>query len=228
MKPINLRKKAVSYRKKGYSYNMICDKLNLKKSTVANWTDKVPYTPNKKVIERIGRAKLKSALFKHKQRMTEIKEMTTLAETELGKVTTRDLWFLGIGLYLGEGTKTHEYVRLINSDPQIIKAAIKWFKEICHLKNENFNPAIHLYPDNNIKKTINYWSKTTGVPKKQFGKTQIDKRINKSGLKKQKLPYGTLHLYIKSCGKKEFGKRLHRRIIGWIKSSLNQINAGIA
>ncbi|MBU2539754.1 hypothetical protein KJ786_01155 [Patescibacteria group bacterium] len=228
MKTLSLKEKAINYRKGGYSYNMICEKLNLKKSTIANWTADIPYTPNEKVIRRIGLAKLKSSLFKHNQKMAEIKEMKDLAKKELKKITKRDLWFLGIGLYLGEGNKAYEHIRIANSDPQIIKIAIKWFKEICHLKNENFSPAIHIYPDNNIKKTINYWSKITDVPKKQFGKTQIDIRTNKSSAKKQNLPYGTLHLCIKSCGKKEFGKRLHRRIAGWIESAANQINAGIA
>ena len=227
MKSLNLKEKAREYRKNGYSYNMICQKLSLTKSTVANWTDNIPYTPNKEVIERIGQAKLKSALFKHKQRMTEIKEMTTLANVELGCVTLRDLWFLGIGLYLGEGAKSYECVRLINSDPQTIKIAVEWFKKTCHLKNKNFNPVVHAYPDNDIKKTINYWSKTMKIPKNQFGKTQIDKRKNKLEIKKHKLPYGTLHLYIKSCGNKEFGRKLHRRIMGWIKSATNQINAGV-
>lgn len=227
MKPINLRKKAIKYRKNGYSYNMICQKLGLTKSTVANWTDSVPYTPNKEVVKRVGRAKLKSASFKHKQRLAEIKEMTTIAKVELGKVTIRDLWFLGIGLYLGEGTKSYENIRIINSDPKIIKASIKWFEKICRLKKENFSPVVHAYPDNDIKKTINYWSKITNVPKKQFGKTQIDIRSNKLRIKNRKLPYGTLHLYIRSFGKKEFGRKLHRRIMGWIESTLNQINAGV-
>lgn len=227
MKLLSIKEKAIEYRKQGYSYNMICEKLGLGKSTVANWTNAIPYTPNQKVIKRIGLAKLKSALFKQNQKIEEVKEMKVLAVKELGKITKRDLWLLGIGLYLGEGTKSFEFVRIVNSDPQIIKIAIKWFREICGLKDENFNPYIHAYPDNNIKKTISYWSKVTGIGKRQFGKTQIDLRNHKMAVKRKSLPYGTLHLHIKSCGNKEFGKRLHRRIIGWIESSLEQINAGM-
>lgn len=227
MKPTSLREKAINFRKAGYSYNMICEELNLSKSTVADWTRKIPYTPNEDVFKRTKLAHIKSGMFKHHQRMAEVEEMRKIATEELGIVTKRDLWFLGIGLYVGEGSKTHEYVRIINSDPEIIKMSVRWFKKVCGLKNENFSPALHLYPDNNVKKTIDYWSKTIKIPKIQFGKTQIDKRINKSQLKKHKLPYGTLHLYIKSNGNKEFGKRLHRRIIGWIESATNQINAGI-
>lgn len=224
---LSLKEKSINYRKKGYSYNMICKKIGVSKSTLSDWLNKIPFSPNKEVIKRIGSAKLKSALFKHNQKMNEIAEMTSLAKKELGKIKKRDLWILGIGLYLGEGSKSNEAIGFSNSDPEIIKIVIVWFKKNRHLRNKNFNPYIHAYPDNDIKKTLTYWSKITGIPKKQFGKTYIDKRTEKLRTKRKTLPYGTIDLRIRSCGEKEFGKRLHRRIMGWIKSATYQINAGM-
>jgi hypothetical protein len=223
MKYLSIKEKAIDYRKRGYSYNMISEKLGLSKGTLSDWLKEIPYRPGEKVLKRIKLGQLKSAQFKHNQRMASIIEMKNLAKKELGVLTKRDLWSLGIGLYLGEGTKLQESIRIINSDPEIIKIAIKWLEEICGLKTENFTLAVHTYPDNNLKKTLNYWSKVTNIPKNQFGKTQIDKRTNKSGKKKRKLPYGTAHLTVKSKGKKEFGVNLHRRIMGWIESVSNQI-----
>ena len=223
MKPISLKEKAIYYRKKGCSYNMISQKIGVNKSTLSNWLSKIPFSPSKELIKRIGLAKLKSASFKHNQKISEIREMQKLAKTELGKITKRDLLLLGIGLYLGEGTKAYEFVRIVNSDPQIIKIAIKWFKEACGLKDKNFNPYIHAYPDNNIEEAKNYWSSITSIPKRQFGKTSIDVRNNKIATKRKSLPYGTLHLHIKSFGNRDFGRRLHRRIIGWIESATKQM-----
>src|SRR3989344_2610507 len=223
----SLKEKAVKYRKRGYFYNMISQKIRVNKSTLSNWLSRLPFSPNKEVIERIGLAKLKSASFKHTQKMKEIEEMRGLAKKDLGKITERDLWILGIGLYLGEGSKAYENLGFSNSDPEIIKILVAWFKKNCHLKNKNFNPYIHTYPDNDIKKTINYWSKITGIPKKQFCKTYIDKRTDKLRIKRKTLPYGTIDLRIRTCGEKECGKRLHRRIMGWIESAINQINAGM-
>jgi len=223
MKLLSLKEKAINYRKRGYSYNMISEKLGLSKSTLSNWLKEIPYKPSKEALRRIQLAPVKSAQLAHNRKVTNIIAIKELAKKELGRLTKRDLWLLGIGLYLGEGSKLYERIRVINSDPGIIKLAIKWFREICGLKNENLSIAIHAYPDNNIKDTINYWSKVTRIPKKQFEKTQVDRRINKSGKKKRKLPYGTAHLYIKSRGEKEFGRSLHRRIMGWIDATLNQI-----
>lgn len=188
---------------------MISEKLGLAKSTLSNWLKEIPYHPNKNVLKRIQLAPVKSAEIMHNRKVANIAKIKKLAATELGKITKRDLWLLGTGLYLGERAKLYETIRIINSDPEIIKVAIKWFRDVCDLKDENFNPSVHLYPDNNVKETINYWSKITGIPKEQFGKTQIDKRKNKSEKKRRRLPYGTLHLHIKSCGKPEFGRTLH-------------------
>jgi len=127
------------------------------------------------------------------------------------------LWLLGLGLYLGECSKTYEMVRIINSNPQIIRVAVKWFKEICQLENANITIALHLYPDNNINECIKYWQKETNLPFTQFRKTQIDKRMDKSNKRKNKLPYGTAHLTIIGNGNKNFGVKLHRKIMGWME-----------
>ncbi|KKP33043.1 MAG: hypothetical protein A2312_01285 [Candidatus Staskawiczbacteria bacterium RIFOXYB2_FULL_32_9] len=223
----SLKEKSINYRKKGYSYNMISQKIGVSKSTLSNWLCNIPFSPNRELIERIGLAKLKSASFKHNQKIAEIIEMKSLAKKELGKITKRDLWMLGIGLYLGEGAKAFENLGFSNSDPDVIKIIINWFKKNCGLENINFNPYIHIYPDNNINKTISYWSKLTGIPKKQFGKVIVDIRTNKVKVKRKTLPHGTIDIRIRTHGNKDFGKKLHRRIMGWIKTATEQINAGV-
>lgn len=87
---------------------------------------------------------------------------------------------LGIGLYIGEGSKTQEIVRIVNSEPEVICLAIRWFEEGLGLNKSNFAPIIHLYPDNNVQKSLTFWSQITGIPLSQFGKTQIDTREKKT------------------------------------------------
>ncbi len=225
MRSQNTKEKAIKYREQGCSYAMISEKLGLCKGTLSYWLKEIPYKPNKETLQRIQFAVFKSSQIAHDRKILNIKTTKRKAKKEIGKITKRDLWLLGIGLYLGEGMKSQESVRIINSDPEIIKIAIKWFKEICGLSTQNFNLAIHTYPDNNIKKTVAYWSKITEIPKSQFGKTQVDKRINKSVRKIGKLPYGTAHLTIRAWGEERFGVKLHRRIMGWIEAIVDQNNA---
>ncbi len=223
MQPSHIKKQAILCRKKGYSYSMISKKLELSKSTLSDWLKEIPYTPNQEVIDRVRDGKLKSAQTKMKQQRDSIKQMRQLAKKDVGSVSQRDLFMLGIGLYWGEGTKKHGHIRIINSNPDIIQASICWFKEICKLKDENFSIRIHIYPDSHEKKCLTYWSDVTGISPRNFGKTQIDRRRNKSLKKRGVLPYGTAHLEIRARNKKEFGVELHRRIIGWIEATSKQV-----
>ena len=153
--------------------------------------------------------------------------MKALARKELGKLSRRDIWILGMGLYIGEGTKLQETVKVINANPDVIKMAITWLHEVCGVDMENFSIRIHMYPDNDLIKTINYWSKVASIPRRQFKKSYVDRRINKKIGNRGKLPYGTAHLMVKAMGKKEFGVQLHRRIMGWIEATVKQMNAGV-
>lgn len=223
MKPPSIKERAIFYRGRGYSYNMISERLGLSKGTLSDWLGEIPYKPNKEVLKRIQLAPAKSAEMAHNRKIASIVRIRQVAKEELGNITKRDLWMLGIGLYLGEGAKAYEHTRIINSDPKIIKTAIRWFRESCDIKNKNFTLTIHTYPDNNIEKTLDYWSKVTGITRSQFRKTQIDRRTNKSRLRRGKLPYGTAQLTVIANGEKECGVDLHRRIMGWIEATLNQI-----
>lgn len=209
-------------RDSGFSYNMISLRLDISKSTLSNWFKDRPFTPNQTVIKRIKYGPMKSAEIRHNRRVKEIEDLRAAGMHEIGIIAKRDLWLLGIGLYIGEGAKTHETIRVINADPSVIRLAIKWFKEICDLTTHNITIAIHLYPDNDIKQSLRFWSRTTQIPIRNFGKTQIDRRKNKSKLKKRKLPYGTAHVTIVSRNDPTKGVRLHRRISGWIAGVLSQ------
>jgi transcriptional regulator with XRE-family HTH domain len=214
------RKDVFKLREKGYSYNLISEKTGISKSTLSGWLARVPYTPNKETLNRIGKARTAAGLHKHQIKISSINKATLEAKKELGSINKRDLFMLGLGIYIGEGIKFGDMVRISNSDPKIIKLSIKWFKEVCGLTDENFVVRLHLYPDNNVSESISYWSKEINIPIKQFQKSSIDIRQGKKSIKKGKLPYGTAHLVVKSLGKPEFGAFLGRKIRAWINEVL--------
>lgn len=216
------RMRAQKMRDAGFSYNMIHDTLGVAKSTLSTWFKNRPFTPNRKVLRRIQYGPIKSAEQRHNEKVAAIQRLGAEGAREIGKLTRRDLWLVGLGLYIGEGSKSYETIRIINSDPGVIKLALKWFRETCGVENKNVSIAIHLYPDNNVGQCLRYWSKITKLPLKNFGKTQIDTRMNKSTLKRRKLPYGTAHITILRRDNPELGVRLYRRLGGWITGVLSQ------
>ncbi len=218
-----LKIEAQKLRDTGYSYNMINAKLGVAKSTLSNWFKDRPFAPNQEVLQRIQYGPIVSGERAHNRRVKEIQTMRGVGIREIGKLSKRDLWLLGLGLYIGEGNKSHETTCIVNSDPNVIKLAVKWFKEICGLEDKNITVTIHLYPDNNIWECFKFWSKITGLPTENFRKVQIDTRTKKLKIKSRKLPYGTAHIRAVSKGNPERGVKLYRRLGGWIEGSLSQI-----
>lgn len=214
------RSEALVLRKAGYSYAMISERLGVSKSTLSNWLSGVPFTPSQELIERVGNAKLKSALYKHHLKLESIERAKMYAENDIRGLSKRDLFMLGIALYLGEGGKMPESVHIVNSDPRVIRLAMRWFIVCCGVKMNDFRATVHLYPDNDIEKVLRFWCQETGLLVEQFNKMVTDRRENKSKFNKGKLPNGTFRLYVKSSNNEHSGVHLHRKILAWIERCL--------
>lgn len=225
MTKIHLHNKAVKLRKAGYSYSYIKRKINVSKSTLCEWLSDLPYKRNQETVEVINRARLMANEAQRAKKRKSIKDAGEIALKDIGKLTKRDLFMLGIGLYIGEGSKTINAIRVVNSDPKIIKTFIYWFKKIMNLQNINFSIRIHSYPDNNPEDLIVFWMRVTGLPRNAFLKTYIDVRKDKKKDNFGKLPYGTAHITVRSAGHGNAGAFLLRRILAWI--DLVHQNAGV-
>lgn len=219
----NLKQQAIILRKAGNSYAMIHSKIAIPKSTLSNWLSRIPFYPNEELSKRIGRAKVKSAMYRHRLKMEDIEERRREAAREVGILSDRDIFMLGIGIYIGEGSKAIEEVRIVNSNPAVIRIGACWLRKFCLIRDEHIRMTIHAYPDTDIPKSLRFWSKQTKIPLTQFGKTIIDNRSKKSDRKYKRLPYGTANLYVRGNGTLERGvKSLHRKIIGWIEHTEKQ------
>ncbi|MDP2605933.1 MAG: hypothetical protein Q8S00_25605 [Deltaproteobacteria bacterium] len=210
-----LKQQAIDLRGLGYSYNLIRKEIGVSKSTLSDWLKDLPYRPNETVVHRIAKATKQMTMARKKDRLQSLTDAKQEAQKELPAITKRDLWMLGLALYMGEGSKTTGVVRFANSDPETIRLMMRWFREVLDLKNDNFRLRVHLYPDNDEVSAKNYWSKLAGLPNHQFGKTQFDTRKNKLQKRRNSLPYGTLHIVILARGEKRHGIFLFRKIMFW-------------
>jgi len=215
MTKTSLRLAAVELRKSGHSYNRIAELLGVSKSSLSSWLSDVPYTPNEETVTRIGKALAASGEAKSKLKRESILMARDVARKDIGKLTRRDFFMLGLGLYIGEGMKSTQITRFVNSNPAIMRLIVRWFMKVLGLRRENLRVRIHLYPDCNEEESKRFWAQEVGIPLGQFQKTQIDRRINKRSTNSGKLPHGTAHLSINSLGEKRFGVFLARRILAW-------------
>jgi len=210
------KQRAIDLRKQGYSYSYIAKFVPVSKSTLSDWLGKIPFKPNQHTVETIGKARAASGAKKHLIKVETLNRAKLQSEKDIGEISKRDLFMLGLAIYIGEGGKSNDIIRVVNADPRIIRLCIKWFIEICGVKIKQIRIRLYLYPDNNESESIYYWFKFTKIPVSQFQTSIIDRRENKKENKKGKLPFGTAHMSIRSLGDKNFGVYLHRLILAWI------------
>jgi hypothetical protein len=111
-------------------------------------------------------------------------------------LSSRELLLVGSALYWGEGSKANRNVASVaNSDPELIKVMMRFFREVCGVREEKFRGHIHTFSHLNKKQAERYWSFVTKIPLKQFYKTYSKPSIASKG-KKDSLQYGTLQIYI--------------------------------
>ncbi|OHB18859.1 MAG: hypothetical protein A2854_03325 [Parcubacteria group bacterium RIFCSPHIGHO2_01_FULL_56_18] len=206
---------AIEMRKAGHSYNYIAPKVGVSKSTLSIWLADVPYTPNLATINRIGKARAASVEVKRRLKQETFERAKKEAQNDVQSVSTRDLFMLGLGLYIGEGAKSPSATSFVNSNLAIMNLIIRWFTESIGLPKRNLRMRLHVYPDTDQEQSLEFWSSQTGLSEDQFFRPVVDVRKDKKANKSGKLPYGTAHLTVKSLGEKRFGVFLARKILAW-------------
>ncbi|HEY4513640.1 MAG TPA: hypothetical protein VJH06_03985 [Candidatus Paceibacterota bacterium] len=211
---IEEKEKARTLRKRGYSINQIVKEAGFSKASVSLWVRDIILTKEQKKglsgrgrsVESIERRRI-NRLFNEKA-----KRQITIdnAKKDYSNISLEELKLIGIILYLGEGGKTERgTARVSNSDPEVIKIMMRFFREICNVPEEKFRGNVHTFAYADVEKTEKYWAKISGIPKKQFHKTYI-KPSSASLQKRFTLPYGTFSINV--CDTKLF-----LTIQGWIE-----------
>ncbi len=214
---VGSKKEALILRTQDKSYNEISRLLNIPKSTLSTWLKAVPLS--EKVKNRnIDRAKIiwakniiKFNKIRSKKYQEHTKQLINNFARNIPPVSNRDLFFTGLALFWAEGGKKEKSnVRFVNSDPQIIQAIMRFFREVCSVPDEKFTLRIHLYPNIQEEVAKKFWLKITKLQMSQFRGSQY--QISRSSKRKRsinRLPYGTLHINIGDA-------HLNKKIRGWL------------
>lgn len=214
-----LKEKAIKLRKRGFSYNEILKEVPVAKSTLSLWLRNVGLAKEQKqrLTERRAAAALRGAQTRRNQRLNITKEIKDRAKLEIGRLSSRELWLIGIALYWAEGSKEKTKsprLEFCNSDPFMVKLYLKWLSKILKIKPigvafEIFIHENHINELNNVKK---YWSSITGFPVPNFKNIYLKKHNIKTNRKNIGNNYhGLLKIKVKESS------TLNRRVAGWIE-----------
>ncbi len=80
-------------------------------------------------------------------------------------LVSEKLLFLS-ALYWAEGSKKD--FGLSNTDPELIKIFVEGLRKVFKIDNKRFRISIRIYEDLDSEKSLAFWSKITGVAKKDF------------------------------------------------------------
>ena len=138
---------------------------------------------------------------------------------DINRLSKRDLFVLGLGLYWGEGYKRgSQELGFTNSDPEMIRVILVWLLKCYAVKIERIiaRLTINQRYENQTEHLMRTWSRETGIPLSQFGKPTFISGYNNSKLN-ERTYRGTLRIKVRR------GTSLRRRILASISEIENQI-----
>lgn len=210
--------RARNLRKLGLSYSAILLQVKVSKSTLSLWCRDIELSESQKC--KLQNNKLMGqqkgsiiAAINKRRRRTELREkLLEEASIEIGKLNRRDIFLLGISLYVGEGYKKESSIGFTNSDPKLINFMMNWFRNICQIPEEKFRGAIWIHDNLDASKALKYWSRLTKIAQQQFHLTYVSK--NKEGsnkIRKNIHSYGIFSIRVSDNYKQ-------KKILSWISA----------
>ncbi len=213
---VELQLQAVKLRKKGRSIRDIEKTLHISRASASTWTKGVELT--QKQIDTLYKGKISGGLKgsfiasqnKINKKNKEIKEIERIGSLDIGDITKRDRFMLGISLYLGEGSKTSHNVSFTNSDAKVMRFMKDWLIEFCKVDVDSIRCNLFIHDDLNESVAKRFWKEVLDINNIQFKKSYIVKN-NPNRLRKTKHKYGICRITV---------SRVHtlRQILGWIKA----------
>ena len=210
------RKEACQLRRKGCSLSEIVAKLGCSKASVSKWVRDIPLTESQ--IENLrrkqDRARAKAANHPHSARQVWQKIRNDIENASFAEIASQYdsylLKILGSALYWAEGYKrSRNMVVFSNSDPEMIKLMMRFFRQVCGVPEEKFRGCVQLHSHLDGRAALHFWSQTSGISLRQFHKLQTPlNRASKN--KRDTLPRGTFRIIISDT-------RLQSKIKGWIE-----------
>lgn len=227
------KQKAIGLRLTGKTYTEISKVLHIPKSTLSGWLHSIELSgqARERIAQKYKIGSYKGLLQKAKLQteMAIARSVKTRLESEkdIIKIGDKELFLIGLGLYLGEGHKkaittngikrTYHPVSLSNSDPLIVKLFIKFLIRICQVDKERIKLSIHMYSRQDEQKAKIFWIETTQLPGSNFRQSYFG--VSKASKRKKPhnhLPNGTLKITVHDT-------MLYHRIMGWLNGLNNLV-----
>jgi transcriptional regulator with XRE-family HTH domain len=157
-----LRERARDLRAQGWYYGQIATELGVAKSTLSMWLRDLPYP----AFDQVGHcARMREAQRPAWDRIDAERTATRSGATsEIGEVSDRELWLLGVALYWAEGAKSKPYRRrecvvFTNSDPVMLRLFCRWLT-LLGLPQDRWRLQVHIHETSDADAAARFWATT--------------------------------------------------------------------
>ncbi|MFE2964642.1 hypothetical protein ACFXKC_13430 [Streptomyces sp. NPDC059340] len=209
----DLRDRARELRGQGWTYNEIQAELGCSKSSVSLWVRDLPH-PEPRCTPEEQRARMNAGLARLRAEQDRVREETKrAAAAAIGKLTDRELFLVGVGLYWAEGAKDKPYSRreqvlFVNSDPGMISVFLAWL-DLLQVERERLRFRVMIHESADVSAAEHYWADHVGADDSSFNKSTLKKHNPKTVRKNVGDNYrGCLVIYVLQSAD------LYRRIEG--------------
>ncbi|MGQ5636251.1 MULTISPECIES: hypothetical protein [unclassified Streptomyces] len=209
----DLRDRARELRLQGWTYDRIQVELGCSKSSISLWVRDLPRPERRPPSEQARLAARKRWEHRLAVREQERQSAIAAAAREVGDVSERELFLIGVGLYWSEGAKakpgSHRRVIFVNSDPNMIKVFLAWLTLI-GVERERLRFSVNIHESADVPRAEAYWAEQVGIDVGDLLKTGLKKHNPRT--KRTKVGegyYGCLRVVVLRSAD------LHRRIEGW-------------
>lgn len=218
---------AIKLRREGKTYSEILQKVPVAKSTLSEWFKSVELAvPQKQRITRLRKeAALRGARARKDKRLAEIQQLNVQGKQEVGKLTKRELWLIGIALHWAEGSKQRERTPSVgiiftNSDPHMLVIFLAWLRVIgVPDKDRVFELYVHDSRVEEVDTFKRWWAKRLGITPRTISGVYFKRdKIKTNRTNVADLYHGLIRIKVRSS------TSLHRRINGWIEGIVHQDN----
>ncbi|MER5444452.1 hypothetical protein ABT065_02275 [Streptomyces sp. NPDC002764] len=210
----DLRTRARELRLQGWTYDRIQVELGCSRSSISLWVRDLPkpeprYTPEEqRELMQAGLTRLREAQNEERRRVKDS------ARQEIGELSDRDLFMVGVALYWAEGQKSKPYqrrevVNFVNSDPAVIKVFLAWL-DLLGVPRERLVYRVMIHESADVDGAERYWAGVVGIDASALQRTTLKKHNPKTVRKNIGDDYrGCLVLRVLR------GAELYCRIEGW-------------
>ncbi|MER7955571.1 hypothetical protein [Streptomyces sp. NPDC096030] len=177
----DLRDRARELRAQGMTYDQIQLELGCSKSSISLWVRDLPKPERKRTPEEASEIARRGWEVTLRRREEERQRTKQAAASEIGTMTARELFLVGVGLYWAEGTKDKPYARrervaFVNSDSGLVKVFVAWL-DLLGVERDRRTYHVMIHESADVPAAEQYWADLVGAELASFGKTTL-KRHN--------------------------------------------------